>query len=60
VILFFVGRADCSRFRPADAIDPDYSAALRRAVGTGVEALAWGVSFEPPLARPVGPLPVEL
>jgi len=60
VILFFVGRSDCSRFRPADPVDPAYGAALRRAAATGVEVLAWGVRFEPPVVRPVGLLPVEL
>jgi sugar fermentation stimulation protein A len=60
VILFFVGRSDCSQFRPADGIDPGYGAALRRAVAAGVEAVAWAFAFEPPVVRPLGPLPVEL
>lgn len=60
VILFFVGRSDCARFRPADPVDPDYGRALRRAAAAGVEALAWGFAFEPPLVRPVGPLLVDL
>ena len=60
VILFFVGRSDCARFRPADSVDPAYGTALRRAATVGVEVLAWGFAFEPPLVRPVGPLPVDL
>jgi sugar fermentation stimulation protein A len=60
VILFFVGRSDCARFRPADPVDPAYGAALRRAAAAGVEVLAWGFAFEPPVVRPLDLLPVEL
>jgi sugar fermentation stimulation protein A len=41
VQFFFVNRADVELFRPADAIDPEYGRALRRAVAAGVEVLAW-------------------
>ena len=41
VQFFFVNRADVELFRPADAIDPEYARALRRAVAAGVEILAW-------------------
>lgn len=41
VLFFFVGRADCTFFRPADEVDPAYGAALRQATAAGVEALAY-------------------
>jgi len=47
VQLFFVNRADVSVFRPADAIDPEYGRALRRAVRAGVEVLAFAARVEP-------------
>ena len=33
--------------RPAEEIDPGYAAALREAVASGVEVLAYGVSLTP-------------
>jgi sugar fermentation stimulation protein A len=42
VVLFVVQRGDCSEVRPADAIDPAYGRALRRAARQGVEVLALG------------------
>jgi sugar fermentation stimulation protein A len=36
-----VGRADIEVVSPADAIDPVYGQAIRRAVAAGVEALAY-------------------
>ena len=47
VIFFFVGREDCLRMRPADEVDPAYAEALRRVVASGVEALAYRMSFDP-------------
>ncbi len=38
-MVFFVNRADCTRFRPADDIDPAYGKALRRAHRAGVEII---------------------
>lgn len=38
---FFCSRTDITKFRPADAIDPEYSKELRRAAKNGVEVLAW-------------------
>jgi sugar fermentation stimulation protein A len=40
-MLFLVQRGDCGVFRPADWIDPAYSAALRRARAEGVETLCY-------------------
>ena len=45
VIFYFVARADCRRFRPADEVDPAYGAALRTAAGAGVEPLAYRMRF---------------
>lgn len=39
VQLFFIQRCDCDSFRPADDIDPEYSAELRRAAAAGVTIL---------------------
>ncbi len=41
VLFFHVGRADIEVVSPADAIDPVYGQAIRRAVAAGVEALAY-------------------
>lgn len=47
VLFFFVSRGDVSSFRPADAIDPEYSCALRRAADAGVEVMAWSTRVTP-------------
>lgn len=60
VMLFFVGRGDCQRFRPADEIDPAWAQTLRRAAARGVELLALGFRFAPGLAVLRGRLPIEL
>ena len=43
VIFFFVARADCDVFAPADEIDSEYGETLREVVSQGVEALAYRV-----------------
>jgi sugar fermentation stimulation protein A len=40
VVLFVVQRVDCGSVEPADAIDPAYGEALRKACANGVEAIA--------------------
>ncbi len=60
VIFYFVGRADCRRFRPADEVDPAYGAALRRAVTAGVEPLAYRMRFSRRRIELVDRLPVDL
>ncbi len=47
VIFFFVGRADCHRFRPADEVDPAYGETLREVRAAGVEVLAYRMRFSP-------------
>ncbi len=59
VILFCVQRDDVTVMRPADAIDPDYGRALRRAVAAGVEALAYQTRIEQTGVWLETPLPVE-
>lgn len=41
IVLFVVQRPDCSAFKVADDIDPDYDRAFRRALDGGVEALCY-------------------
>lgn len=60
VIFFFVGRADCTRFRPADEVDADYGRILRRVVGQGVEALAYRMRFAPERIELLERVPVDL
>ncbi len=60
VIFYFVGRADCRRFRPADEVDPAYGAALRAAVDAGVEPLAYRMRFSRRRIELVDRLPVDL
>ncbi len=60
VIFFFVGRADCRRFRPADEVDPAYGATLRRVVAAGVEPLAYRMRFSRRRIELVDRLPVDL
>ncbi len=60
VIFYFVGRADCRRFRPADEVDPAYGAALREAVAAGVEPLAYRMRFSKRRIELVDRLPIDL
>ncbi len=47
VIFYCIQRNDVNEFRPADDIDPEYSQLLRKAINTGVEALAYTVKISP-------------
>jgi sugar fermentation stimulation protein A len=58
VIFYCVQRSDVREVRPADAIDPEYGAALRRAVANGVEALAYRAHITPGSVRLDSPVPV--
>ena len=60
VTLFFVGRADCRRFRPADEVDPLYGETLRQVVAEGVEALAYRMRFSRRGIELVDRLPIDL
>ena len=46
VMFYFIQRMDATVFKPADRIDPEYGAGLRRAVHSGVEILAYDVSID--------------
>jgi sugar fermentation stimulation protein A len=46
VIFYLIQRMDAKLFRPADAIDPAYGAALRDAARTGVEIMVYDVSID--------------
>jgi sugar fermentation stimulation protein A len=46
-IVFVIQRSDCNIFRPADEIDAQYGRWLRRAVKSGVEALAYRAKVTP-------------
>ena len=60
VIFFSVARDDADCFAPADAIDPDYGALLRKVVGLGVEALAYTTRVEPDSLEIARSLPITL
>ena len=60
VLLFVVQRADCDGVSPADAIDPDYGRALRRAADDGVEVRAVRTRVSPRGIRLDRALPVHL
>ena len=60
VIFFFVSRADCRRFRPADEIDPAYGDTLRQVTVAGVEALAYRMRFSRHRIELVDRLPIDL
>ncbi len=46
VMFYCISRTDCDSFTSADDIDPAYGAALRTALESGVEVLAYGVAIE--------------
>ncbi|MEW5890110.1 MAG: DNA/RNA nuclease SfsA [Pseudomonadota bacterium] len=58
VLVFCVQRADALEVRPADAIDPEYGRALRRALAAGVEAVACRAEVTPEGIRVSGRVPV--
>jgi len=60
VQFFFVNRDDVTSFGPADAIDPAYCEALRRAADEGVEVEAWCAHVAEDDVRLVRKLRVDL
>ncbi len=60
VMFFFVGRADCHRFRPADEVDPAYGETLRRVASRGVEIVAYRFRFDRERIHLLERLPVDL
>ena len=59
-LVYLVQRADCVRVAPAAAIDPEYTAALRRAARGGVEIFALGARVTGRAIRIERRLPVLL
>ena len=57
---FIVQMAGMDHVEPNDATHPEFGAALRRAVGMGVEVLALECSVEPERLTVKGPLTVRL
>ncbi len=47
VMLFVIQRSDCSSFRPAYEIDPEYSDLLKKSFLNGVEILAYRANVSP-------------
>lgn len=60
VQLYCVNLSEVEAVRPAGEIDPCYAAALREAVGAGVEVLAYGAELSAEQIRLCRPLPVLL
>ncbi|PZP51129.1 MAG: DNA/RNA nuclease SfsA [Azospira oryzae] len=58
VLVFCVQRGDVDEVRPADAIDPVYGKALREALATGVEVVAYRARVTPSEIALVAPIPV--
>jgi sugar fermentation stimulation protein A len=59
-VVFLVHRADARRFAPADAIDPAYGQALRRAARAGVMVLPYGAQAGPDGVEVTRRLPAAL
>lgn len=47
VLIFVIQRDDCTQFRPADEIDPEYGRWLRKAAQAGVEILPYAAKVNP-------------
>lgn len=58
VMLYIVQRADCNRFSIAADIDPDYAAALKRAMQAGVEAICYSCRVDIAGISVAEPLPI--
>ena len=59
-MIYVLQRADGRVIRPADAIDPDYGKALRRAAKAGVELHGLRVAGSADGLRVTGTVPVEV
>ena len=59
-LCFCVQREDVHEVRPADAIDPAYGKALRRAAAAGVEVMAYRCRVGPDAVALATPVPVDL
>ena len=59
-ILFVVQRQDCTKFRPADDIDPEYGRLLREAKSKGVVVRALACNIAPLKGVTLTATPLEL
>lgn len=60
LLLYTVGRTDARELAPADAVDPDYGRALRRAHAAGVELAAYRLAVSPRGVTVARAIPVRL
>ena len=60
VIFFCIQRTDARSFRPANEIDPEYSDTLKRAIKSGVEALAYRAEITPEEVELKYPVPLQI
>ncbi|MEN9258488.1 MAG: DNA/RNA nuclease SfsA [Gloeomargarita sp. SRBZ-1_bins_9] len=60
VVIYFIGRSDCTHFAPGDAADPTYGQLLRQAVQRGVEVLPCQFQVNPTGIRYWRRLPLVL
>jgi sugar fermentation stimulation protein A len=60
VAVFVIQRGDCSYFRPADEIDPEYGRWLRRAAKAGVEVLPYVAKVNPQRILLTSKVPAKL
>ena len=60
VMFFLVNRMDAELFTPADAIDPEYGSALRRAAAKGIDILVYDVRIDLAKIRIRKPVPLQL
>ncbi|NOR51819.1 MAG: DNA/RNA nuclease SfsA [Gammaproteobacteria bacterium] len=60
IIFFCIQRTDARSFRPADEIDPEYGDTLRRAVTSGVEALAYRAEISAEGVELKYPVPLQI
>ena len=54
VMLYFINRGDCDRFRPGDEADPRYGQLLRQAIAAGVIVLPCRFDVQPTGVRYLG------
>jgi sugar fermentation stimulation protein A len=60
VMFIVIGRADCTRFRPADEIDPNYGKLLREGIEAGLEVIPYQLKFSPTRVTLGSRLPMDL
>ncbi|SIQ79555.1 sugar fermentation stimulation protein A [Rhizobium sp. RU35A] len=58
-MLYVIQRADCTRLRICEELDPAYGVAFRRARAQGVETYAVSCTVSPQGIRPERPIPID-